>query len=50
MFMIWIRLKVFILMGNWFCDVLDKVLSSLYYVYDQGKGILGVIFGIYIEN
>lgn len=45
--MIWTRLKVFTLMGNWFCDVLDRVSSSLYYVYDQGKGTPGVISGIY---
>lgn len=50
MFMIWTRLKVFTLMGNWFCDVLDRVSSSLYYVYDQGKGTPGVISGIYTEN
>lgn len=50
MFMIWTRLKVFTRMGNWFCDVLDKVSSSLYYVYDQGKGTPDVISGIYTEN
>lgn len=37
MFMIWTRLKVFTRMGNWFCDVLDRVSSSLYYVYDRSE-------------
>lgn len=44
------KAESFYSMGNWFCDVLDRVSSSLYYVYDQGKGTPGMISGIYTEN